>query len=881
MILTAKRDLSFLFLSFCFFQTFAQKEIKGRVLDNQHRKPVAAATVTLHPAGSESILNYTMTADDGTFTLKSNNMPDSVTVMVSAMTLERQFKTVVSDVTFIEFMVKEKTTKLNEVIVKAPKIRQRGDTLDYSVSSFLNETDRSIGDVLKRLPGIQVLPSGQILYQNKEISKFYVEGMDLLKGKYGLATNNIDATQVATVQVLENHQPIKVLKNMELPESAAINLKLKQSALGAFFLTAQVGAGLPDMLLSNELVGMRFTRAQQNMLVYKGDNTGRDIANELTSFYDIIGNDPMQFLSIQAPSPPEINGQHYLFNDAHLFSLNDLRKTKKDLTITGNLNYLMDKQKSSSFSKRDIFVEQGETIHISEDLNARLAKRELEGSVTLEGNTDHYFLENRLHVISKWNENVGNVVSSENIAQLLKQPSFQIENDFSYIRRKKDRRFRIGSKVSYLKQNHSLAVSPILFDDFIVDITQKDSTLQQNVSFDHFAANLYLSRGKEMNRFSFDYKALAFTNLYDMNSGLMLGDNTTVVANDSLKNQIKRNEMGAEFSFWISYKVGQNGRVSLDMPLKYLHLERKDEIRDTHPSNEYLLFNPRLGFQSSLSTRISLVSNVSYNNNIGSLREDYLGYIMTTYRSLNKNDGLLNKNRNLNAYTSLSYKNPFTTMFTDLRLSYSNSRRNLLYDVRYNGILSNSVSIVHPNRSQSFGAGFSLGKSIDAIRSEVKLNGSYNLNMAITMNQGIISDFHTNSFSVSPSITTDVGRFLIMKYDASYSDSRNVVGNTSLKPIHNFTQSFKTSFLPVKKLILNISFNHYYNNLIESESRSSWFGNAGVKYKTKNVDWMLDWTNVFNIRQFVTYSYDEASSYYSEYGLRSSEVLVTVRFKIL
>ena len=881
MSLTAKWSLTFLLLSICILQTFAQKEIKGRVLDNQERKPIGAATVTLHPAGSESILNYTMTADDGTFTLKSNNMPDSVTVMVNAMTLERNSKTVDSNISFIEFLVKEKTTKLKEVIVKAPKIRQRGDTLDYSVSSFINETDRSIGDVLKRLPGIQVLPSGQILYQNKEISKFYVEDMDLLKGKYGLATKNIDAKQVATVQVLENHQPVKVLKDMELPESAAINLKLKQSALGAFFLTAQVGAGLPDVLLSNELVGMRFTRTQQNMLVYKGDNTGRDIARELTTFYDFIGNEPINFLSIQAPSPPEIDGQHYLFNDAHLFSLNDVRKTNKELTLTGNLNYLMDNQISSSFSKRDVFVEQGAAIHISEDLNARLAKRELEGSMTLEGNTDHYFIENRLHVISKWNEHRGDVVSSDNIAQLSKQPSFQIENDFSYMRRENERRYKIGSKISYLKQNHSLGVSPLLFDDFIGDVTQQDTTLQQNVSFDHFAANLHLSRGKEINSFSFDYKALAFINLYDMNSGLTLGDNIIPIAADSLQNKIKRNEMGTELSFRMSYKVGRDGRINLELPLKYLHLERKDGIRDTNHNNEYLFFNPKLDFQSSLTTRINLVSNVSYNNNIGSVREDYLGYIMTTYRSINRNDGLLNKNRNIHVYTSLGYRNPFTTMFTNLQLSYSNLWRNMLYDVRYNGILNNSISIVRPNRTHSFRAGFSLGRSIDAIRSEVKFNTAYNLNKSITMNQGIISDFQSNSFSVSPSITTDVARYLIMQYSAIYRDSRYVVGGTSMKPIHYFTQSFKTSFLPVKKLIFNVSFNHYYNSLIESESRSSWFGNMGVKYKTKNVDWMVDWTNVFNTRQFVTYSYNEASSYYSEYGLRPSEVLLTVRFKIL
>jgi hypothetical protein len=188
--------------------------------------------VTLHPVGSPSILAYTMTAEDGTFILKRNNLPDSVTITISAMTIERQSKTVKSDTAFVEFLATEKTMELKEVIVEAPKIRQLGDTIHYDVASFMDETDRSIGDVLEKLPGVQVLSSGQILYQNKEISKFYIEGLDLLQGKYGMATQNVEAANVASVQILENHQPIKALKGVEIPDNAAINLKLKQSALG-------------------------------------------------------------------------------------------------------------------------------------------------------------------------------------------------------------------------------------------------------------------------------------------------------------------------------------------------------------------------------------------------------------------------------------------------------------------------------------------------------------------------------------------------------------------------------------------------------------------------------------------------------------------------
>ena len=68
----------------------------------------------------------------------------------------------------VEFLVAEKTMELKEVVVKAPKVRQLGDTIHYDVASFMDETDRTIGDVLKKLPGVQVLSSGQILYQNKD-----------------------------------------------------------------------------------------------------------------------------------------------------------------------------------------------------------------------------------------------------------------------------------------------------------------------------------------------------------------------------------------------------------------------------------------------------------------------------------------------------------------------------------------------------------------------------------------------------------------------------------------------------------------------------------------------------------------------------------------
>ncbi len=871
-----KGNLLLLF-SIVSLSAFSQQEIAGRVLHAKTRKPIVAATLTLHPVGSASILSYAVTSDEGTFKLKSTKMPDSVTIVVSAMTIERQAKTVKSNISVVDFMVNEKSMELNEVIVKAPKIRQMGDTIHYNVASFSDETDRSIGDVLRKLPGVQVLSTGQVMYQNKEISKFYIEGLDLLQGKYGLATQNVDVDKVASVQILENHQPIKALKGMEVPDNAAINLKLKQSAVGAFFATAQLGVGLPPVLLSNEVVAMRFTRSQQNMLVYKGDNTGRDVSQELTSYYGFRNNNSDHILSVVAPSPPNVSQQHHLFNDAHLASLNDLRTLKKNLTLSTNINFLYDKQKSNSFAQRQIFLTPTDTVQIEEDMNARLLKRELEGSMTLEGNADNYFLNSKLNVRSSWNQQNSDIAGNDRVEQSLRMPSFHIEDYFSYLQRDDSWRKKVIASIAYTSQNQILGVSPVLFEA----LQTPDSVFSQQVNFSRFNASVNISGHRDFKKYSFGFSTGASLLQYNMESNMLSGIASVPIVADSLQNNIKRTEARISLSPSVSYRASSNFISSLSLPLTAMLLNRKDEIRETDDKGVHLLFSPNLNIQYTVNSKIKTGMNVSYSNNIGSVNEDYTRYILNTYRNMNRSDGLLTKSSHTNVNAGIEYKNPFTTLFTSLRLHYNNRWRNMLYDVMYNGIMSSSVGVKHPHTSQSWSANYAIGQSIDAINSEVKLDAGYKHNQSLVLNQGEVSKFNSDNYAVSPSITTHVTRYIIVKYGASFNHSRTKIRDESMKPVTNFMQNMSTSFIPAKGLTFTFTANHYYNNIIQSSDRSAWFGNIGARYRVKNIDWMLDWTNVFNTRQFVNYSYSDISSYYSVYNLRPSEILLRVRFKIL
>lgn len=125
--------------------------------------------------------------------------------------------------------MKEEPFTLKEVTIKALPIKTKGDTIIYNVSSFRSNSDRSVEDIIKKLPGIVVESTGQILYKGEGINKFYIEGLDMLSGRYGLATRNISADDIASISIYENHQPKKILEDIEFSDRAALNLKLKSS----------------------------------------------------------------------------------------------------------------------------------------------------------------------------------------------------------------------------------------------------------------------------------------------------------------------------------------------------------------------------------------------------------------------------------------------------------------------------------------------------------------------------------------------------------------------------------------------------------------------------------------------------------------------------
>lgn len=64
-----------------------------------------------------------------------------------------------------------KSVMIKETKIRAPRVSQRGDTLTYLVNSFRQKQDRTITDVIKKMPGLQVGEDGTLTYTIKESHK--------------------------------------------------------------------------------------------------------------------------------------------------------------------------------------------------------------------------------------------------------------------------------------------------------------------------------------------------------------------------------------------------------------------------------------------------------------------------------------------------------------------------------------------------------------------------------------------------------------------------------------------------------------------------------------------------------------------------------------
>lgn len=878
------RFLTCFFVVFCALHIAAQTKISGNI-KNEKGDNLSAVLVTLLHINDSSIVSYAYSNEAGNYVLNTDSRNAEFLLSVSGLTIVSQVRKIKNVSQTQNFVVAEKEIELKQVIVKPPKITYNKDTLNYSVASFADSRDYSIGDVLKKMPGIEVSESGQIKYQGVNINKFYVENMDLLQGRYGIATNNIRAKDVSTVQVLENHQPIKAMDSVRISNQAAINLKLQDEAKGKPIVLALAGAGATPFLWNNELTAMFFGKTFQNISTYKTNNTGNDLSSELRSFTNNLAMESMQITNVQMPSPPNISQNRYLFNNSHAVTLNNVRGfgKDKDKTLNFNLIYYHDLEKRNSSEFSSYFIEKDSALRINEQLNSRAKTDRLETEICYNHNANNRYLNNYINIAGNWEHDEGDIFNGFKISQKLYRPSLKATNSFNLIKSKNEKGFDFLSQIGFASTPQNLVSTPGLYAE-LLNSGNDFAQIKQNARINSFATDnrFSLLTAMKIGNIRINPTAHVRINADFLTSELFPADeygNALTTPPDSMKNSLLRIDLEPSLGFGADYTIGKL-KINAYMPIAYYYFDLKNKIFPTSNKNsQKLYFDPSIKLQYALNQKLEF--NAQYFNTMqtNSIDELCSGFLLQSYRNINCFNSNFATYRTNSVLLSVSFKNIFQMLFINGKITYNNMKSNVMYVQNFSENLLLTSSIEKPNTRKIVNFSGKISKGFDFWQLLVNLNTSYTISLAQQIRQENLVNGQNCFYDVLlnlGAVPHSVFKFNIV---STWQQSRFSIEKEQNYPaINTFKNEINMDFALIKNAGLGTHFEHYYNSV---EDKTMYFGDILLSYTLKQMYFELSWNNIFNTKHYITAFYNNLNEYRYNYAIRSTNVVLKVRFKII
>lgn len=272
-----------LLIACCFgISLYAQKpvgSIKGKVLDKQNNLVLPSATATLLNSIDSSMIGFTVSDKEGKFEIK--NIPAGVYLLNLTFT---GYKDIFRTIRFSEsrplielgeIMMETDTSMLTAVVVRVPPIQIKGDTTEFRAGAIKTRPNATVEDLLKRIPGMEVDRDGNITSQGKDIPKIYVDGKEFFGNDPKMATRNLTADMVESVQLYDDmSEQAKFNKIDDGSRQRTINIKLKKDRRKGTFGRAAAGLGNEDLYEGSFFLN-RFNNDFRISVVGNASNTNR------------------------------------------------------------------------------------------------------------------------------------------------------------------------------------------------------------------------------------------------------------------------------------------------------------------------------------------------------------------------------------------------------------------------------------------------------------------------------------------------------------------------------------------------------------------------------------------------------------------------------
>lgn len=888
---------------------FGQKTISG-IINDGDGKPLASASVTIEEPGKNAILAYGISNSKGEYKVTFNSSENNLDLKIKAFNQRPIAQSIKNEDQKINFSMDSQATEIQEVRLKTKLITKKGDTISYDLKSFENKNDRTLADVLKKIPGIEVNKDGTVLYQGEAINKFYVNGKDLMEGGYGTINNSLPKDAVSKVEVLENHQPVSILRDKVPSEQAALNIKLKKSV--TMTGRGEIGAGFSPLLWNVKLTPMFFGQKNQWVINYKANNNGESVEKEgnLLSFGSRWEGRRSQagqksWTNIETASVPDVPEKRYLLNNVHFFSANLLTSPfkNKEWELKANASYT-----NNSIKREDLQTKVYGAGSISvptlpnggtfvSSTNNRFYDNAAKGELIFTKNAKKGFFKNTTTWNSFWNTDRANVDNNLPPAlndptatpihkfadESLDSPTGTFQNSLSTIIPWKEKLVNFMSYVKYQKDKQTLTVSP--------------GNYMENFGFSNFdkIRQYAISKTLEVNHSAsvgFSYRKWTFTPEFGLNMNFnnlksaITGEvnNNNYFLGSDRQNDMDWNEVMPYTQVGVNFK-SQNFNLNLTLPMNFYGITYKDNIRQNYLDKSKTVFEPNLFANLDFASffKIWAFANQSYDfGNFGFL---YGGNMLTSPTNLQKR---FSENIEMPEYLSrmigsrLEYRNPLNNLFFNVRYNYSTNKRNLIESYKTNGFISELELQSEENTIKTQTEGAEIGKYFPKFKTNLSISGTNTDSNSFSYFNSDLRESANSRQTLGIKFNNTYFSWFSLDYNINLNWSKNTNKNDNtvfkssgwnhnlaayIYPSDNHTFGFNWDDLSTKA-----SGQNFRNSFFDLSYQYTW-----VKRK---IDFEFKWLNIANRKVYETVNVDVLQQLVTtnQMYIRPSQFMFTVKF---
>ncbi len=871
--------LTFVCFLLCWQNLFGQVIIKGQVI-NTKGEALSRINVLVYLPDKKALIAFAVSDDKGHFQTNVNSTSDSLHIEVSSINYRNEYRSITNSSQILQFELVYDVMKLEAFTVKASPIEQRGDTISYLVSSFANEEDRAIEDVLRNMPGIEVEPNGQILYQGIPIQKFYVEGLDLMEGRYVVVSKNLPQGSVSTVEILENHQPIRILEDKQTSYQASLNLKLKPGITTTG--TAKLGSGLSPFLWDVNITPMTFTKKFQLVSSYQSNNTGNDVALQLKAYTldEFIRNadrpsENPEMLNVQSVSHPEIEQNRYLDNNIHLLNFNILHKIGRDFQLRTNIFYVNDIRQQQASVQHSLYS-LTDTVAFTENMNNRLHDNYLNAEFSLNRNVKNNYLSNELKIQSRWDEGLGMVFTgSEDIEQSLNNPLRTISNNLRTVNSIGKHLVEFQSFISYDNSPHSLAVKPGRFEGVLNQGEPYDNTLQQ-IDLKRFYTDNSAGFVFSWKKISFSPRVGVAYRQQMLESNILTTENgEDSSAGTDFENQLEWRHTRAYFKTKIEYRKSRF-TVKMKLPFSWQQVFLNDLVLDGNQNLTRFLFDPRLSVDYKINSFWRIRGSWAYINRLGDIDRVHYGFILKNYRFLTQNAAPLSETSSQNFGMHLSFRNPITSFFNSLNYFYNISNTNLMYS---NIVQSDGTTILQtfqlPNTIYSHNLQGRTSKYFAASKTTIGFRANLNHRQGKSLMNGELFNTMNLFYILAPELNVRITSWLNSDYSLEANFIKTFIEDEKKSDISILRHKLNFFAFPARNQLISLSTEYY-----KLDDNNNLFIDLLYRYTIikRKIDIEFRWNNILNNKTYTSYQASTFIVWESTYLLRPSQVFLSVRF---